>query len=1174
MTIKSLAKLPPHFSVHKTSGEACREPRDLDLSKAICRNTCELLSPAVMVDKEEGNTPTVPKFSSFKPKSLKPLKPEDDEAGKSLVPKFGSFRVKDASSSGRDERRHRDERHHGGHGDERHRRTDDHERYRGRHDDGRHHDSKRRRNEERDRESLDSKRRRHGDRHRHEGGKRRDPSPLEKAHRPSKPPTLNPKDVKSDLFFFDTKGDPLISKYGGIEKSKMQRYRRYGGGRVLGTEGRLFVHRDGARDEFSLRMPGDWAGSSNDGLRVKRSYLKREGVQIKARKAKGGEEQEEDPGFLQVGKPGDHQADSAESSEEDEQPDYRSIAGKAKPTKVVDSESSDELPSDDEIPLHQSNPLRWRSMQLSRRVKEHPEDVDAWIELADHQDALLMAGVSADREVVEDELHSFTEIKTSMLERALQHTKKESDRRRVLRYLMREGPKVWSSKTTAKKWEELREHTREDFFLWRTYLDFEMSNIALASYDSIKGVLEGRMHAIMARADPFEQTADNLCEMTYIFLRWTRFSHDAGYKELAVASWQALLEFTFFRPVLSGGRDIDAVRLELKRFWDSEVARIGEADAKGWGHFFQTVPAGATADPPEPRQAEEQPEEATRSYRSWAQRESCEASQSCLPSRMMDEGNDEDVFRVVMFADLEPFLFFIPDGMLKSLGGMLLDAFFIFCGLPPTDQANSWIDAAWHDAFLARIRHGAPAGKSAMSQEDDQDGTTRRPLAFKGLEPHVQWEANLAFPNDSWFDMLDHSRPLAGLDMTWVGNVLRQTVLSACFEGRSSGFEALAPHTLAICALDPATSVKKTAKALMTKFWSNQDLYEAYAWAEFSRGNAGSAAKVLNSGLTLLAQSLGPDDESGPVLLQLGLTWAWMDLQTNGKSLALKRLCSAFNEDLRNAPDTTEVTSTHMLIARKQLSSDLPDSPRPMATRHKASMLLEYLLDGEPCDEPRSLDQGNICTAMDQVDRMSSSYNIHGEGAKVFLEEVLQFAARLLYFHTTKGPFRREYVRRNLVKFLDSFPRNTLLLSLLEWADSSLRVIDDTRAFLYDKILTGPNDCPTSRSFAIHHELVHGNVHTGRTAFENAVASDACKSNPGVWISYIRFCHEHRELSNKVKDVFHRALSHCPWSKQVMMEAFGTLVDIMDESELRGVYRTMEEKGMRIHVDLEQYLKG
>merc|ERR1712000_330221 len=187
---------------------------------------------------------------------------------------------------------------------------------------------------------------------------------------------------------------------------------------------------------------------------------------------------------------------------------------------------------------------------------------------------------------------------------------------------------------------------------------------------------------------------------------------------------------------------------------------------------------------------------------------------------------------------------------------------------------------------------------------------------------------------------------------------------------------------------------------------------------------------------------------------------------------------------------------------------------------------------------------------------------------------VLQFAARLLYFHTTKGPFRREYVRKNLVKFLEYFPRNTMFLSLLEWADSSLRVIDDTRAFLYDKILTRPNDCLTSRSFAIHHELVHGNVHTVRTAYENALASDACKSNPGMWISYIRFCHEHRELRTKVKDVFHRALSHCPWSKQVMMEAFGTLMDMMDESELRGVYRTMEEKGMRIHVDLEQYLKG
>lgn len=165
-------------------------------------------------------------------------------------------------------------------------------------------------------------------------------------------------------------------------------------------------------------------------------------------------------------------------------------------------------------------------------------------------------------------------------------------------------------------------------------------------------------------------------------------------------------------------------------------------------------------------------------------------------------------------------------------------------------------------------------------------------------------------------------------------------------------------------------------------------------------------------------------------------------------------------------------------------------------------------------------------------------------------------------------------MRKTLLKFLNFFPQNTILLSLLEWSDSSLRVIDETRNILHDNVLIKPHDCITSRLFAIHHELSHGNVHTERTAFENAVSSDACRSSPQVWISYIRFAQQQREIKGKAKDVFYRALRHCPWSKEVMMEAFGTLIGVMDERELRSVYRTMEEKGMRTHVDLEQHLKG
>jgi hypothetical protein len=108
--------------------------------------------------------------------------------------------------------------------------------------------------------------------------------------------------------------------------------------------------------------------------------------------------------------------------------------------------------------------------------------------------------------------------------------------------------------------------------------------------------------------------------------------------------------------------------------------------------------------------------------------------------------------------------------------------------------------------------------------------------------------------------------------------------------------------------------------------------------------------------------------------------------------------------------------------------------------------------------------------------------------------------------------------------------------------------------------------------FAIHHEIERGNVNTTKAAFEHTVSSDACKFNTTLWVNFVRFCSIQRELRPKAKDILFRALRHCPWSKDVMMEAFLTLNRDMDSSELKGIFDTMASKGLRVHVDLEEFL--
>lgn len=86
--------------------------------------------------------------------------------------------------------------------------------------------------------------------------------------------------------------------------------------------------------------------------------------------------------------------------------------------------------------------------------------------------------------------------------------------------------------------------------------------------------------------------------------------------------------------------------------------------------------------------------------------------------------------------------------------------------------------------------------------------------------------------------------------------------------------------------------------------------------------------------------------------------------------------------------------------------------------------------------------------------------------------------------------------------------------------------------------------------------------------------SDACKSSAWLWICYIRFCYRREEFRVKAKEVFYRAVRNCPWSKDLAMEAFITLARDMDSSELRDVFNAIVSKGLRTHMDLDEFIEN
>ncbi|KAM0346484.1 hypothetical protein ACHAPU_005549 [Fusarium lateritium] len=778
-----------------------------------------------MSGKDEDAKLTVPKFTSFRPK------PESSEL---KVPKFSSFRSKNEtqnpsiSPSGKDSQRERER--------ERDRDRDrDSRRKRSHHHSDSHRDNHR------------SKKHRTDSQHRH-----RENSPISGHqeildHRPVTRPSRDTNDV-SHLYVVDTKGDPLIIRYGNLDRSQIPAYYRDGYGKVLGTRGRLVIHRDGPRDQFSLRMPGEGLHTSKDkdGLRSKSWRIRPTPLRIRTQENDDSEEVDCDFLALSTSKKRKHDHHGSDSSDDDEQPTYRSIEGKAKPRQYNDSdlESESDAPAE-HIDLDQNNPLKWKSIQLSRRVKDQPDDIDAWLELANHQDALLRAGEDIDHKKLEAEVHSFAEIKLHMLESALSNVSTPQDRTRVLIPLMREGMKVWNSKTATKRWDGLRENEEKSFTLWKTHLNFALSNISAFHFDAVKKMHLYRLHQTLSRSQSNSELGD-FREAIYVFLRLTRFIHDSGYKELAIAAWQAFLELNFFRPIQLD--DQSAALESLRDFWESEVPRIGEADAQGWAKFVED---GEMGDAPEPLNENKDSEYQSRDhYKQWASLESSQADKARTPARTMDEGTEDDPFRVVMFSDIESFLFVIPKGVLPDVQEQVLDAFLIFQGFPPAFWSEGWTEEAYHDQFLTRSTSDLePSTPTPSSGSEDPTEIKRKPPVFHQRPICVSKSPDVLFSQLDWFSYLPSKDKTNDVELRFLVHATKQLVHIANAGGLST-------YYLALHAVQDSSSVKKAAKALLKRYPTNLCLYEAYARAEYANKNQEVASKVISSATELASVSI------------------------------------------------------------------------------------------------------------------------------------------------------------------------------------------------------------------------------------------------------------------------------------------------------------------------------
>lgn len=1028
-------------------------------------------------------------------------------------------------------------------------------------------------------------------------------------------------DDTNDLFVEDRRGDIQNLVYGSIHRYSVPAFHRIGAGSVLGANPGHKIERNSAEDKGIILID---RRNDRKGEREKYAFARNEKkaprlLRIRPDLAEDAAAAEnldfiafQNPRLRKRQRIG---SDASSSSEEDRK-HYRSIEGKAKGVNESIEEglewTSDSDSSDPETgrTIKFDEALRKENINLSRRVDENPGDVDAWIALIDHQDSLLGLSDGGHRKITIAERRSTADIKLHMYEKALAKAGTTLvNRERLLLGLMAEGAKIWDFKTQSERWEQVSQENLDSVLLWKQYLDFRQSNFVTFRYEEVRDIFLRRIKLLREAIVKGEKSKTGefiLVEhLIYTILRATLFIRESGYSELAIGIWQALLELNYFGPKSEVPR---GSRLDnFREFWDSEVLRIGEEGAKGWKNFDPDTEAL------DPRFDDEVPQkylETDDVFDGWVAAEKVRAAASSMPARTLDETVEDDPYRVILWSDIEDFLLdFSSSSTSVDSSCLLLDAFLIFCRLPPVSFLGSqtsrqwWIDSFvrgelvecslnWMDNHLL-YRRAENAFTTPALLTNEAEGE-RGPNPFVWPFPCFASSCDTLFPPQYWAryfmpwrDPFANQGPEntqnaekhlelnpfnvpAGLEAPvpyeWVRNILKsiaQLFRDGTFMDYYLAFE--------FC-YEPQ-DIKKIAKSLLKQNPQSLRLYNAYAMIEWSRGNREISTNVITAALGMRTSL--PEVEQRESIL-LWKTWAWAYIDDGENSAALKCLFSIADGTPLTMKNPDLSSPAVLLKARQHLSSNRDFSVSSGDNYHaviyaECLALLEYL-SSQSGNETTSQKQGDIDGALAVFDNFSKVLITRGGGPDIFQELLLQSMARLLYHHARSGPFRPALLRDHLTKSLKLFPRNTIFLSFFSWNEFRLRIDDRVRGILRSVVLTEANDNIVSRLFAIRYEMHAGNVHSTLAAFENAVSSPFCKSNPGLWRYYVLFCVNSKELRRKAREVFFRGMRACPWAKEFIMTAFTEVGGLGTEDKV-AIYRVLMEKELRVHVDVEHRIE-
>lgn len=596
--------------------------------------------------------------------------------------------------------------------------------------------------------------------------------------------------------------------------------------------------------------------------------------------------------------------------------------------------------------------------------------------------------------------------------------------------------------------------------------------------------------------------AERAERQVYALLRFTSAARDAGFIELAQNIWQGLLEYNF--DIEPGGTE--ARRLQrVEELWAKEAPKIGDP-------VERRVPESQTMSPCILQQS-------SSSIAMHGQASSLWANQEIRLSRQQVDGgggaeNVEDPFSIILFQDIEPFLFTITSD--KAL--LLIDGLLTFYGLPLL--ANDAPSPASHwqaDPFVLHLLRGTSIATEVFGERTTSKTT---PTTLFSRQHHC-WKT-------------DHA--------TFIRQVLDTLLrrLQACPE-----LTALAEYYMALMAHSFPNEARQAAKNILKRVPLNLRLYHAMGLVEALLGNNEAADKISASALDMCGRlpEAQRDDEA-----LLRLSWVWQAIDRQDGPDALSRL----REASQGAPAFEK-----LIQSRDQA---LQHGRYYQACAYSEMLALEpYLV--------HDFDLRNALAAFqDEMEHLASS-----AGSSAFGLELLHQARALLVQHHVRQfkHFSPIQIRDALRQSVLQFPANTLFLRLFMENEARFIIDDRIRSSTRDVVLSQEEPSLVTYLAYIQHEIrsiesFGVTQHSIRTRLEQALSSRCGKCSQGLWMEYFFFELLVAKDLRRAKAVFYRGFESVPWSKQFALLAFEHLAVVFEEDELREVHGLMQHRGLRL----------